>query len=67
VADVKETLNEPVPLNLRNAPTDLMKDLGYGHGYKYSHEYVPGTKEAEQQYLPDKLLGKKYYHPPEKK
>lgn len=66
-ADVKETLNEPVPLNLRNAPTDLMKELGYSAGYKYSHDYKPGSKASEQQYLPDKLAGRKYYDPPKRK
>ncbi len=67
LADVKETLNEPVPLNLRNAPTELMKDLGYGRGYKYAHEYDQGSKAGEQQYLPDKLEGRKYYQPPKDK
>ncbi|MBI5404654.1 MAG: replication-associated recombination protein A [Candidatus Kerfeldbacteria bacterium] len=66
VADVKATLNEPVPLNLRNAPTDLMKDLGYGQGYKYSHDYKTDSPDGDQQYLPDALVGKKYYHPPKK-
>lgn len=55
--DVKETADEPVPLHLRNAPTKLMKDLGYSKGYKYSpdHDY-----QEEQDYLPEKLKGKKY-------
>ena len=55
--DVKETADEPVPLHLRNAPTKLMKDLGYSKGYKYSpdHDY-----QEEQEYLPEKLKGKKY-------
>jgi putative ATPase len=55
--DVKSTMDEPVPLHLRNAPTDLMKDLGYGKGYKYSpdHDY-----EEEQDYLPESLRGRKY-------
>lgn len=57
--DVKETLNEPVPMNLRNAPTKLMKELGYHKGYKYSHEY--SAEEGEQDYLPEKLKGKKYF------
>jgi len=56
-ADIRETENEPVPLHLRNAPTDLMKNLGYGKGYKYN----PNFKEpVRQDYLPDKLKGKKY-------
>ena len=59
--DVKESMNEPVPLHLRNAVTDLMKDLKYGQGYKYSHDYSP--EEGDQDYLPKKLLGKRYYQP----
>lgn len=55
--DIRETENEPVPLHLRNAPTDLMKNLGYGKGYKYN----PNFKEpVAQDYLPEKLKGKKY-------
>lgn len=61
VADVQATLNAPVPLNLRNAPTKLMKELGYHRRYKYSHDH-PGA-EGEQQYLPDGLTGHHYYHP----
>ncbi len=57
--DVKETMNEPVPLHLRNAVTDLMKDLDYGKDYKYSHDY--SAEEGSQDYLPKKLAGKKYY------
>lgn len=59
--DVKKTLNLSVPLHLRNAPTPLMKDLGYGKDYKYPHNF-PGAK-VEQEYLPEKLRGKRYYHP----
>ncbi|MFA4833475.1 MAG: replication-associated recombination protein A [Patescibacteria group bacterium] len=55
--DVKEYGNLPVPLHIRNAETDLMKDLGYGKGYKYSPNY--GYKE-KQEYLPEELKGKKY-------
>ncbi len=61
--DVKHTLNEPVPLHLRNAVTDLMKDVGYGKGYKYAHDFDGGV--VEQQFLPDKLKGKRYYEPKE--
>lgn len=61
VSDVKASLNEPVPLNLRNAPTKLMKELGYHQGYKYSHDF--SAVEGEQHYLPTKLADKKYYHP----
>lgn len=55
--DVKETADEPVPLHLRNAPTKLMKDLGYSKGYKYSPDH---NYQEEQEYLPEKLKGKKY-------
>jgi putative ATPase len=55
--DIKELPNEPVPLHIRNAPTELMKDLGYGKGYKYSPNY---DYKEEQDYLPEKLKGKKY-------
>ncbi len=64
-ADVARTLNEPVPLNLRNAPTELMKELGYHKGYKYSHDYE-GTA-GEQDYLPEKLKGQRYFIPYEEK
>ncbi|MDP2720659.1 MAG: replication-associated recombination protein A [bacterium] len=60
-ADVKSTLNEPVPLHLRNPVTDLMKGVGYGKGYKYAHEFPGGF--VKQQFLPDKLKGRKYYEP----
>ncbi|MFH0805013.1 MAG: replication-associated recombination protein A [Patescibacteria group bacterium] len=59
--DVQQTMNEPVPLHLRNAVTDLMKDLKYGQGYKYSHDYTP--EAGQQEYLPKALAGKKYYQP----
>jgi len=65
VEDVKSTLNEPVPLHLRNAPTDLMKELGYHKGYKYSHDFAPD--EGRQQYLPDALKDKHYYRKPKEK
>jgi len=57
---VRETGNEPVPLHIRNAPTKLMKDLGYSDGYKYPHDY-PGHF-IPQQYLPDALTGKHFWH-----
>ena len=59
--DVEQTAAEPVPLHLRNAPTSLMKDLGYGKGYQYAHD----TKEkvADMQCLPDSLRGRVYYRP----
>lgn len=61
LADVRETRNDPVPLHLRNAPTGLMKDLGYGKGYRYAHDYEGGL--VAQQNLPDSLVGRKYYEP----
>ncbi len=62
VEDVKRTLNEPVPLHLRNAPTELMKELGYHKGYKYSHNFT--HDEGRQQYLPDALKDRHYYKKP---
>ncbi len=60
--DVTEHGNLPVPLHLRNAPTKLMKKLGYGEGYKYPHNYKDAR--AQQQYMPDRLKDKKYYTAP---
>jgi len=57
---VRETGNLPVPLHLRNAPTSLMKELGYADGYKYPHDF-PGHF-VEQQYLPDELEGISFWH-----
>jgi putative ATPase len=51
----------PVPLHIRNAPTGLMKRLGYGKGYKYAHDY-PGAR-VEQEHLPKEIRGKRFYHP----
>jgi putative ATPase len=62
LADVKKEGALPVPLHLRNAPTGLMKNLGYGRDYKYPHNYK-GSK-VEQDYLPEKLKKRKYYTPP---
>ncbi|MEX1140603.1 MAG: replication-associated recombination protein A [Bacteroidota bacterium] len=59
--DVRKLPNLAVPLHLRNAPTSLMKDIGYGAGYRYSHDDEGGF--SEQQYLPDNLLEKLYYRP----
>ena len=56
---VNETGNQPVPLHLRNAPTTLMKEVGYGDGYKYSHDYP--NNFVEQQYMPDALLGRRLW------
>lgn len=58
---VNQTGNQPVPLHLRNAPTSLMKDLGYGTNYKYAHDY-PGNF-VRQQFLPDTLQGTRFWNP----
>ncbi len=58
---VKQHPAYPIPLHLRNAPTRLMKDMGYGQNYKYSHDYE--GREGNQQYLPDEMKGKTFYHP----
>ena len=60
LAKVRQTGNLPVPLHLRNAPTELMKELGYADGYKYPHDF-PGHWVA-QQYLPDELIGTTFWH-----
>lgn len=59
--DVEQTRNDPVPLHLRNAPTGLMKELGYGKGYRYAHDYDAGV--VAQQNLPENLAGRRYYEP----
>lgn len=61
LALVRQTGNLPVPLHLRNAPTKLMKQLGYGEDYKYAHSY--GGSFVEQDFLPEKLKGKIFYNP----
>lgn len=61
LAEVERSGNLPVPLHLRNAPTSLMKKLGYGEGYKYAHDY-PGNF-VRQQFLPDQLQGLKLWNP----
>ncbi len=58
--EVKRSGNLPVPLHLRNAPTDLMKELGYSDGYKYAHDY-PGNFVV-QQYLPDAIKDKQFWY-----
>ena len=60
LACVRKTGNQPVPLHLRNAPTQLMKSLGYHDGYKYAHDF-PGHF-VEQQYLPDQLKESRFWH-----
>ncbi len=57
----RETPGAPVPLTIRNAPTDLMKDLGYGAGYRYDHDEAHGV--APQTYLPDEVEGEAFYTP----
>jgi putative ATPase len=61
-ADVKEFGSLEVPLRLRNAPTRLMKDLGYGQGYRYAHD-EPGGFAAGERYLPDEMPDRRYYQP----
>jgi putative ATPase len=61
LAKARETPGAPVPLHIRNAPTGLMKDLGYGRGYRYDPAEPEGI--AEQEYLPDSLRGEVFYRP----
>jgi len=61
--DVEETAADPVPLHLRNAPTRLMKELGYGEGYKYAHDF--DEKVTDMECLPENLKGKQWYFPTE--
>src|SRR5579864_8200387 len=70
--DVQKTRNDPVPLWIRNAPTQLMKDLDYGKDYKYAHEYYKDMQIEDperppavqlQEYLPESLRGRRYYAP----
>ncbi len=58
---VRETGNQPVPLHLRNAPTKLMKQLGYGKDYKYAHSYEGNF--IPQQFLPDEIQERRFWHP----
>jgi putative ATPase len=59
--DVEQTAADSVPLHLRNAPTGLMKGLGYGQGYQYAHDLE--SKVADMQCLPDNLRDRVYYQP----
>jgi putative ATPase len=59
--DVEQTAADPVPLHLRNAPTSLMKNLGYGKDYQYAHDF--DEKVTDMQCLPDNLKNRTYYHP----
>jgi putative ATPase len=63
IAEVKNNELYPVPLHLRNAPTKLMKDIGYGKKYKYAHEFP--NHFVEENYLPEELKGKQFYFPTE--
>ena len=56
-----DTTNRPVPLHLRNAPTKLMSEAGYGKGYKYAHDFAGGF--VEQEFLPESISGKRFYTP----
>lgn len=59
LAEVEQSGNLPVPLHLRNAPTKLMKDMGYGKDYKYSHDYA--NNYSDQLYLPEEIAGKRFW------
>ena len=61
MAEVRKSGALPVPLHIRNAPTRLMKDLGFHKGYQYAHDYAEGY--VAQDYLPDQLKGSKFYNP----
>lgn len=63
LADVESKDTGTIPMHIRNAPAEGMEDFGYGVGYKYPHDYP--NHEVEQQYLPDKMVGTKYYVPDE--
>ncbi|HEY5673179.1 MAG TPA: replication-associated recombination protein A [Malonomonas sp.] len=63
-AEVRNSGSLPVPKHIRNAPTKLMKEQGYGKGYKYAHDYAGGI--AAQTHLPDKLAGTVFYRPTER-
>ncbi len=59
--DIRESGSLPVPLHIRNAPTKLMKEIGYGKGYQYAHDQADGL--VAQDHLPPELAGRRYYHP----
>jgi len=60
-SEVQKSGDLPVPLHIRNAPTKLMKELGYGKDYKYAHNYKDGF--VKQDYVPKEILGKEFYQP----
>jgi len=62
--DALNTRADPPPLHIRNAPTRLLKDLGYGAGYRYAHDEPEGV--AAMDCLPENLAGRRYYHPSER-
>src|ERR1700745_3749515 len=59
---IQETGNEPVPMHLRNAPTGLMRSMGYGRGYQYAADFEGGVATT-QAHMPEKLKGRKVYPP----
>jgi putative ATPase len=61
LAEVRKSGALPVPLHIRNAPTRLMKELDYGKGYRYAHNHAEGY--VQQEYLPDRISGRKFYEP----
>ena len=58
---IKKTGNLEVPFHIRNAPTKLMKEWGYGKGYQYAHNFEDA--KVDQQHLPDELKNERFYHP----
>ena len=59
--DLENSVNEPVPMHIRNAPTEFMKGVGYGKGYQYAHDNPDA--QVDQQHLPDSLRNRVYYRP----
>ena len=57
----RDTTNRPVPLHIRNAPTSLMKELGYGKDYRYAHDFEGHF--ADQEFMPEGLEGRRFYTP----
>ena len=62
MSDAKQHGSLEVPMHLRNAPTKLMKEIGYGEGYRYAHD-EEDAYAADEVYLPEELQGQKYYSP----
>jgi putative ATPase len=61
IEEVRKTGNLPIPLHIRNAPTKLMKDLGYGANYKYAHDF--DNHFINDEYLPKEISGNNFYEP----